>query len=106
MILGVAAGTVVTICVVVVVGSAVQSLVGLGLGLVAAPVVTLVDPHLMPQLLLVLAMLLPGLTLVESHDDIDWGGLGWVLAARVPARCWACCCSAGSPCRHWASRWR
>ena len=84
MILGVAAGTVAAICVVVVVGSAVQSLVGLGLGLVAAPVVTLLDPHLMPQLLLVLAMLLPGLTLVESHDDIDWGGLGWVLAARVP----------------------
>ncbi len=84
MILGVAAGTAATICVVVMVGAAVQSLVGLGLGLVAAPVVTLVDAHLMPQLLLVLAMLLPCLTLVESHDDIDWGGLGWVLAARVP----------------------
>lgn len=84
MILGVAPGAVALIGAVLVVGAAVQSLVGLGLGLVAAPVVTLVDPHLMPQLLLMLAMLLPLLTLVESHSDIDWGGLGWVLGARIP----------------------
>ena len=61
-----------------------QGLVGLGLNLVSAPVVTLVAPSLMPELLLVLAVLLPFFTLARSHAEIDWGGLGWVLSARVP----------------------
>ena len=33
---------------------------------------------------LFLAALLPLLTLFGSHDEIDWGGLAWVLSARVP----------------------
>lgn len=65
-------------------GATVQGLVGLGLNLVSAPVVTMLDPSLMPEVLLVLAVLLPFLTLIRSHDEIDWRGLGWVLAARVP----------------------
>ena len=46
--------------------------------------VTLVAPSLMPELLLVLAVLLPFFTLARSHEEIDWRGLGWVLSARVP----------------------
>ncbi len=69
---------------VVVVGATMQGLVGLGLNLVSAPIVTLVAPSLMPELPLVLAVLLPFFTLVRSHDEIDWSGLGWVLSARVP----------------------
>ncbi|MET0839750.1 MAG: sulfite exporter TauE/SafE family protein [Marmoricola sp.] len=69
---------------VVVLGATMQGLVGLGLNLVSAPVVTLVAPSLMPELLLVLAVLLPFFTLVRSHAEIDWPGLGWVLSARVP----------------------
>ena len=38
----------------------------------------------MPELLLVLAALLPLFTLIRSHDGIDWWGLAWVLPARVP----------------------
>jgi uncharacterized membrane protein YfcA len=82
--LGVDAAAVAVVAAVLVVGAAVQGLVGLGLGLVAAPVVTLLDPSLMPGLMLVLAALLPLLTLVRSHHEIDWGGLLWVLPARVP----------------------
>ena len=67
-----------------VVGAAVQGLVGLGLGLVAAPVTMLLEPSLMPDLLLWLAMLLPVVTLVREHHDIDWRGLGWAVSARVP----------------------
>jgi uncharacterized membrane protein YfcA len=67
-----------------VVGAAVQGLVGLGLGLVAAPVTMLLEPQLMPDLLLWLAMLLPVVTLVREHHDIDWGGLAWAITARVP----------------------
>jgi uncharacterized membrane protein YfcA len=67
-----------------VVGAAVQGLVGLGLGLVAAPVTMLLEPSLMPDLLLWLAMLLPVVTLVREHHDIDWRGLAWAVSARVP----------------------
>jgi uncharacterized membrane protein YfcA len=38
----------------------------------------------MPELLLVLAVLLPFFTLARSHEDIDWHGLAWLLSARVP----------------------
>lgn len=67
-----------------VVGAAVQGLVGLGLGLVAAPVTMMLEPRLVPDLLLWLALLMPVVTLVREHHDIDWGGLGWSLTARVP----------------------
>lgn len=64
-------------------GAVVQGVVGLGLGLVAAPVVTLVDPALMPGGLLMLGAVLPLVTLVREHEDIDWHGLGWSLPARL-----------------------
>ena len=67
-----------------VVGAAVQGLVGLGLGLVAAPVTMLLAPSLMPDLMLWLAMLLPVATLAREHQEIDWRGLGWALSARAP----------------------
>jgi uncharacterized membrane protein YfcA len=67
-----------------VVGAAVQGLVGLGLGLVAAPVTMLLEPRLMPDLLLWLAMLMPLVTLVREHHDIDWSGLAWAAGARLP----------------------
>jgi uncharacterized membrane protein YfcA len=68
----------------VTVGSVVQGAVGLGLGLVAAPVATLVDPSLMPGVLLWLAAGYPVLTLLQEGRASDWHGLGWALAGRVP----------------------
>jgi len=68
----------------VLVGSTVQSAVGLGVGLVAAPVTALLEPTLMPGALLMVAILMPCLTLVADHHDIDWSGLGWSLPARFP----------------------
>ncbi|GAA0976822.1 hypothetical protein ENKNEFLB_02579 [Nocardioides aquaticus] len=67
----------------VLVGAVVQNLVGLGLGLVAAPVITLVAPELMPDVLLWLATALPLVTLWRDHDDIDWRGLGWTFPTRL-----------------------
>ena len=68
----------------VLLGSVVQSAVGLGVGLVAAPVTALLEPSLMPGALLMVAALMPCLTLIRDHDDIDWRGLLWSLPARVP----------------------
>jgi uncharacterized membrane protein YfcA len=68
----------------VVAGALVQGTIGLGLGLVAAPVVTLADPGLMPDLMLWLAAALPVLTLAREWRHVDRRGLLWALAGRVP----------------------
>jgi uncharacterized protein len=65
------------------VGATVQSLVGLGLGLVAAPVITLIEPGLMPEVMLWLACTYPLVTLAAEREDIDWSGIGWTLPTRV-----------------------
>lgn len=66
-----------------VVAAGVQGLIGLGLGLVAAPVIALVAPELMPDLMIWLAAMMPLVTLVREHHEIDWTGLGWSLPTRV-----------------------
>lgn len=65
------------------VGATVQTVVGLGLGLVAAPVTALVAPELMPGLLIALAMVLPCMTLVVEREEIHWPGLAWSLPTRL-----------------------
>lgn len=82
--LGVSAPVVALLVLVVLLGATIQGIVGLGLNLVSAPVVTMVAPSLMPELLLVLAVLLPFFTLARERDAIDWGGLSWALPARLP----------------------
>lgn len=66
-----------------VLGAFVQSVVGIGLGLIAAPAMTLVAPDLMPGAMLLVVVVLPLITLAREHDDIDWRGLGWTMPARV-----------------------
>jgi uncharacterized membrane protein YfcA len=67
----------------VLLGAVVQSGVGLGLGMVAAPVLVFLDPSLMPGALLVTNLTLPILTVVADWRHIDVRGLGWALPARV-----------------------
>ncbi len=84
MVLGLAPWVFVALAVLVLVGAAVQGLVGLGLGLVAAPGTTLLAPDLMPGLLLWLAVVMTLVTLLREHDAIDWRGLRWAVPARIP----------------------
>ena len=65
-------------------GATVQSMVGLGLGLVAAPVISFVDPTLMPGAMLIAVVLLPVLTLAQEWRHVDWRGVVWGVPARVP----------------------
>jgi uncharacterized membrane protein YfcA len=65
------------------VGATVQGSVGLGLGLVAAPVVTLLFPSLMPGAILVAAAVLPIFTLVREVRFADWRGLRWAFGGRI-----------------------
>ena len=65
-------------------GAFVQAVVGLGMGLVAAPLIGLSAPSLVPALPLWLALLISGLMLAGERAHIDWGALAWALPARVP----------------------
>src|SRR5712691_9685046 len=64
-------------------GGFVQSGIGLGLGLIGAPVVTLLDPALMPGSMLVAGASLPLLILAREALHTDWRGVSWALAGRV-----------------------
>ncbi|KUP97682.1 sulfite exporter TauE/SafE family protein [Thermobifida cellulosilytica] len=64
-------------------GAAVQGSVGLGLALVAAPVVAMLDPTLMPGTLLVLTAVLPLLTVGAEWRHADLRGVSWALAGRL-----------------------
>lgn len=66
-----------------IIGAIVQGSVGLGLGLVAAPVVTLLFPSLMPGSVLVAASVLPLFTLVREVEFADWRGLRWAFGGRL-----------------------
>jgi hypothetical protein len=68
----------------VLLGSMVQGSLGLGLGLVAAPVVTLLEPALMPGAMITATVVLPLLTLCAEWRHVDWHGLAWGLPARIP----------------------
>jgi uncharacterized membrane protein YfcA len=68
----------------VLVGALVQGVVGLGLGLIAAPVLAMLDPTLVPATLLLVTCLLPLLTALRELKDVDWRGLRWALAGRMP----------------------
>jgi uncharacterized membrane protein YfcA len=67
-----------------VLGAFVQAVVGLGMGLVAAPVVGILAPSLVPALPLWLALLISGLMLAGERAHIDWRALAWALPGRVP----------------------
>jgi uncharacterized membrane protein YfcA len=69
---------------VVMLGAYVQAVVGLGLGLLSAPVIALVEPSLVPVLTLWLALLISGLNLLDEHEHVDWRSTWWSLPARVP----------------------
>lgn len=66
------------------VGAFVQSVVGLGLGLLVAPVVAMVEPGLVPALPLWLALLISGSMLLGERRHVDWRSLAWALPARIP----------------------
>ncbi|MGN9841849.1 sulfite exporter TauE/SafE family protein [Nonomuraea sp. H19] len=66
------------------VGAIVQGGVGFGLGLVAAPVLTMLGPDLMPGAIQVVNMTLPLFTLAAEWRKVDWPGLGFALLGRIP----------------------
>ena len=69
----------------ILVGATVQGTVGFGLGLLAAPVLTMTDASLVPGTLLLVTVPLPLLTLLRERAHVDWRGVGWAMLGRLPA---------------------
>ncbi|MBG0830823.1 sulfite exporter TauE/SafE family protein [Planomonospora sp. ID67723] len=65
-------------------GAVVQGAVGFGLGLVAAPVITMLVPSVMPGAIQVVNVILPLFTLLAEWRRVDWRGLGAALLGRLP----------------------
>ncbi len=64
--------------------SCLQASIGFGIGMLAAPVVAIVDPGLIPGTLIMLATLVTLIVAVRERADIDVSGTGWALVGRVP----------------------
>lgn len=68
----------------IVLASCMQASIGFGMGMLAAPIVAIVDPGLIPGTLIMLATLLTLFVVVREHQAIDLGGTGWALLGRIP----------------------
>jgi uncharacterized membrane protein YfcA len=65
-------------------GALVQGAIGFGLALVAAPLLAIIDPRLVPVPLLLLATAHAMLMLRREYRHADWAGVGWALLGRLP----------------------
>jgi uncharacterized protein len=61
-----------------------QASSGFGMGMLAAPVIAMVDPALLPATLILLALLVTVLVTVRERQSLDLRGTGWALLGRVP----------------------
>ena len=69
---------------VVAVGATVQGIVGFGLNLIAAPLVGIVEPRLVPSTMVVVAMPLYWSMARRERHAIDWPLIGWISVGRLP----------------------
>lgn len=69
---------------VVALGALVQGAVGYGMALVAAPLLALFDPALVPVPLILLTTVHSVLAVVRDGRHADWSGIGWAMLGRLP----------------------
>lgn len=65
-------------------GAWVQGSVGFGLALVAAPLLALLAPGLVPGPLMAATFVILVLTVLREREHVDKKGIGWMLVGRVP----------------------
>lgn len=66
------------------VAACLQGAIGFGLGMLAAPVVALVDPSLLPGTIVIVGGVLTLLAVIRDRAAIDLRGAGWAVLGRVP----------------------
>ena len=72
------------ICAALGVAAAVQGGLGFGMNLLAAPLLALVEPRLVPGPLLLAAVILTVLIARRDRADVDWRGVRWMMSGRIP----------------------
>jgi uncharacterized protein len=65
-------------------GACAQGTLGFGLGLLAAPVLALIDVRFVPGPLLIVALVLTVLVARRERGMLDWKGVRWAVIGRVP----------------------
>lgn len=64
--------------------AALQGSVGFGFAIISVPVLSLVDPRFAPIPVLIVTMGLASLSLVRERRLLDFDGIGWIIAGRIP----------------------
>jgi len=77
------AGPALAVFALVAIGSCVQASVGFGLGLIAAPLLFLIHPRLIPGPLMASSVALTLLIACRERSAIDFAGLGFAVAGRI-----------------------
>src|SRR5262249_16832259 len=72
------------VAIAILIASCLQASIGFGMGMLAAPVVALVDPALVPGTLIMLATLVTLMVVIRERAAIDVTGTSWALLGRVP----------------------
>lgn len=72
------------VCVAVLFAAALQASIGFGMGMLAAPVVAIVDPALVPGVIVLLGAAVTLIVVARERTSIDLRGTGWALAGRIP----------------------
>ncbi len=68
---------------IVLVGSTLQGSVGFGMGLLASPLLILIDPRFVPGPILLSTLVLVSLLTLRERHAIDLHGIGWAMVGRV-----------------------
>ncbi|MBV8996383.1 MAG: TSUP family transporter [Pseudonocardiales bacterium] len=77
-------GVLITAGLIVALGALVQGAVGYGMALVAAPLLALIEPALVPVPLILLSSAHAVLAAVRDWRHADWTGIGWAMLGRLP----------------------
>jgi uncharacterized protein len=77
-------GVLITAGLIVALGALVQGTVGYGMSLVAAPLLALIEPALVPVPLILLGSVHAVLAAVRDWRHADWTGIGWAMLGRLP----------------------
>jgi uncharacterized membrane protein YfcA len=72
------------LCFIVVAGSAVQGAVGFGLNVVVAPIAALINPDLVPAVLILLGVVHTGMLGWSERRNLHLGDVRWILLGRIP----------------------
>lgn len=70
-------------------GACLQGVSGVGLGMIAAPLLAILDPELVPGPMLVLGLVIAVLSLIRERSSLDTKGLGYALLGRTIASVFA-----------------